>query len=102
MVEIVTAFFGYLDQIIVGSAVLGFVSHNLICAVRRIPDALNNAFLKSFSAASIPNGLAFLMCAFFPEFTSKIQGATFAFALAGMALITVSAKDLFKAASAAN
>jgi hypothetical protein len=100
MGESIDVFFAHLDQFVIGSAVATFVVHYAISAWKGSPDALNSAFLKCFSGASIPNGLAFLVCAFLPEYIPKIQGATLAFALAGLALIAASAKDILKVAPA--
>lgn len=100
MDELVEIFISHLDRFVIGAAVTTFVVHYGLSAWKGSSDALNSAFLKCFSGASIPNGLAFLLCAFFPEYIPKIQGATLAFALAGLALIAASARDVLKISSA--
>ncbi|KTC59077.1 hypothetical protein AO287_21535 [Pseudomonas savastanoi] len=54
------------------------------------------ALSKAISSSGIPNGVAFLLCAFFPEHVVKMQGAFVAFLLGGLALASITFLDIAK------
>lgn len=96
MDEYAIFYFTHLDRIIIVFTILAFCAHKAVLIYRKAGDSLNGAFLKSLTAAGIPNGLAFLICAIQPSYITHLQAATMAFALAGLALIGVSVKDLLR------
>lgn len=96
MIDVINWFFAHLDPITVGATILVFIFHKVYSLCKNSPNSLDNALLKCLSAAGLPNGLAFLICALMPEYIAKMQGASLPYALAGLALLTVSMKDVFK------
>lgn len=96
MDELIRSFFTHLERIIIGATIVAFVIHQIILLIRKSPHALDGAFLKCLTAAGIPNGLAFIFCAMDGSYTTLMQGSSLAFALAGLALLSVSIRDLGK------
>lgn len=92
--------FDNLGKIVIFFTIAIFVIHKVILLVKKAPDSLDGAFLKCLTAAGIPNGVAFIICSFDSKYVPFIQDSSQAFVLAGLALLTVSTKDIVKLYSA--
>lgn len=96
MAEWLQFYFEQLDRFIIGATILTFIVHQVVLICQGHTAALEGAFLKSLTAAGVPNGIAFIICSFVPTYVAELQGSTLAFVLAGLALLSVSMKDLFR------
>lgn len=63
---------------------------------RASAENLQIATTKAVSAGGVPNGIAFVVCSFYPEFIAKMEGAPWAFFIAGLVLVVVTARDIAK------
>lgn len=91
--------FENLGRTVIIFTVAVFFVHKIILLIKKAPNALDGAFLKCLTAAGIPNGVAFLACAWDSKYVLFIQDSSQAFVLAGLALLTVSTKDIIKSYS---
>lgn len=85
-------FFQYLNQITICIALVIFGVH--IVWHRSSAARLQIALGKALSSSGIPNGVAFLICALFPEHVVKMQGAFIAFLIGGLALFCITFFDV--------
>ncbi|QZP24518.1 hypothetical protein [Pseudomonas mosselii] len=94
MTEYLTLYFLNLWKITAGFCLIIFVLH--MFWARKSDDSLQVALGKLVSAAGVPNGIAFVACSFYPEFIVKMEGASWAFFIAGLVLVVVTARDIAK------
>ncbi len=94
MDDLLGLYFSHLDRITGGVALLTYVLH--VFWNRKSSGSFQTALSKAISSSGIPNGLAFLICAFFPEYVIKMQGAFVAFLIGGLALASVTLMDVSK------
>lgn len=94
MIEYLAFFFLNLWKITGAFCIIVFVLH--MFWARKSDDNLQVAIGKMVSAAGVPNGLAFVACSFYPEFIAKMEGASWAFFIAGLVLVVVTARDIAK------
>lgn len=99
MDDLLSSYFLYLDRITGAVAVVTYFLHLLWN--RSVQGGVQAALGKAISSSGIPNGFAFLLCAFFPEYVIKMQGAFVAFLIGGLALASVTMIDVAKPKAAA-
>lgn len=92
-------YFLHLDHITGAVAILIYALH--LFWNRSKLGAVQAALGKAISSSGIPNGTAFLICAFCPEYVIKMQGAFVAFLIGGLALASVTMIDVAKPKPAA-
>lgn len=94
MVEVIDFFFKHLDKII---GVVTLAAYGLHLAWNwALPEKIPLALGKAVSSSGIPNGVAFLICAFSPEHVPKMQGLFVAFLIGGLALFSITLMDIAK------
>ena len=94
MDELLNNYFLYLDRITGAVAIITYFLHLLWN--RSSQGGVQAALGKAISSSGIPNGCAFLVCAFCPEYVIKMQGAFVAFLIGGLALASVTVIDVAK------
>lgn len=94
MNEWMSSYFQHLDHITGAVAIVIYLLH--LFWHRNKPAGIQAALGKAISSSGIPNGAAFLICAFFPEYVIKMQGAFVAFLIGGLALASVTFIDISK------
>ncbi len=99
MDETLSWFFAHIDQFTGLVAILTYALH--LAWNWSSPAKVQLALSKAISSSGIPNGVAFLLCAFFPEHVVKMQGAFVAFLLGGLALASITFLDIAKPKAAA-
>jgi len=99
MDELLNFYFLHLDHVTGAVAIATYGLH--LFWNRSAQGGVQNALGKAISSSGIPNGAAFLICAFFPEYVIKMQGAFVAFLIGGLALASVTVIDVAKPNSAA-
>jgi hypothetical protein len=94
MGEALAFYFAHLDAFTGAVALLTYLIH--LIWNWNSPAKVTIALGKAVSSSGIPNGLAFLVCAFFPEYVVKMQGAFVAFLVGGLALLSITLIDVAK------
>lgn len=94
MDEWLSLYFHHLDHVTGAVAIAVYGLH--LFWHRSKQGAIQAALGKAISSSGIPNGAAFLICAFFPEYVIKMQGAFVAFLIGGLALASVTMIDVAK------
>lgn len=94
MADALEFFFTYLDKITGGVAIAAYIAH--LWWNRDLPERISIALGKAISSSGIPNGCAFLLCAFNPEYVTKMQGLFVAFLIGGLALFSITLMDISK------
>ncbi len=94
MDDCLSLYFQHLDHITGAVAIVVYGLH--LFWHRSKLGAIQAALGKAISSSGIPNGAAFLICAFFPEYVIKMQGAFVAFLIGGLALASVTMIDVSK------
>lgn len=90
-------FFLYLDKITVCIGIFTYIAH--LAWGRSAPGNMSSALSKAISSSGVPNGVAFLICAYAPEYVVKIQGSYVAFFIGGLALVSFAMLDMLKPAT---
>jgi len=94
MTECLEFYFMNLWKITGGFCLVIFALH--MFWARDSEDNLQISIGKLVSAAGVPNGIAFVACSFYPEYITKMEGASWAFFIAGIVLFVVTARDVVK------
>lgn len=94
MAEYLDFFFKHLDRITAGVGLITYVLHLIWHRAAAAP--VIPALSKTISSFGIPNGIAFLLCTFWPEYVIKMQGAFTAFLIGGLALVSLTFIDISK------
>lgn len=94
MAEYIDLYFKHLDGIIGAVTLIAYGLH--LMWNWRLPEKIPLALGKAVSSSGIPNGVAFLICAFSPEHVPKMQGLFVAFLIGGLALFSITMMDIAK------
>ncbi len=80
-------FFNYLNEISVSLMLLVILVYIYRCWLDDRSVSLEEMLVPAMSAASVPAGVALIICAFSPSYVSKLQSINIYLAMAGIALL---------------
>ncbi len=87
------------NAVSVGAGVVVFVVLVARNAIQKRDARLENILAKVLVASSFPTGVALFLCAFNPSLIAQLIGLNIHIALAGMALLYISGRTLFRSES---
>lgn len=80
-------FFNYINEVSVSFLLLVSVFHAVRSMFNKEPMSLDKLLTPAMAAATIPTGMALIICAFSPSNVSKLESINVHLAIAGIALI---------------
>ena len=98
MTEVFDWFFLSLDKITVCIGIITYAFHFILGWSK--PGHMASALSKAISSSGVPNGVAFLICAYSPHYVEKLQGSYVAFFIGGLALVSFALIDMVKPSAA--
>ena len=80
-------FFKYLNEVSVSLMLVFILVYICRCLVDHRTVSLEGMLMPAMSAASLPAGVALIICAFSPSYVSKLESINVYLAMAGIALL---------------